>query len=117
MAENTKSPTSTGIQGEQLWLSSTELTLDDLPEVCPQIVAGKYVAITSFDSGSLVPTQEEKALGWEYRAGVAYSPRITSPDILPHDGYDEWYVSKEQFDLGELKTGNIFEMEFRKGQV
>jgi hypothetical protein len=33
----------------------------DLLQVCPEVVLGKYVAITSIDSGPLVPTDKESS--------------------------------------------------------
>jgi hypothetical protein len=35
----------------------------DLLQLCPEVVLGKYIAITSFDSGPLAPTDEETG-GW-----------------------------------------------------
>jgi hypothetical protein len=43
-----------GSQGLYEWLV-TDQQFDPL-KVCPEVVLGKYVAITSIDSGVLVPT-------------------------------------------------------------
>jgi hypothetical protein len=42
-----------GSQGSYQWLVTEEDF--DLLQLCPEIVLGKYVAITSIDSGELIP--------------------------------------------------------------
>jgi hypothetical protein len=77
------------------WLVSTD-TLSDVLQVCPDVVLGKYIAVTSFDSGPLVLNDEEKATGWQTNNGIAYSPRIVRIEMLSCDQYDEWYVFPNQ---------------------
>jgi hypothetical protein len=90
----------------------------DLVQVCPYVVLGKYVAITSFDSGPLLPTNEEKAAGWESRNNIAYSPRIQNVQSLPRDQYDEWYIFDGRTDLGISHLAeNIFEAPQERGHV
>jgi len=60
-----------GVHGEYEWLAS-EHCLDDLLKLCPEIVLGKYIAVTSVDSGHYFPTAKELAAGWESRSGIAY---------------------------------------------
>ena len=93
-------------------------------------MCGKYLAITSIDSGSLKLTEQERAEGWwtddaakvfrgtswsspEYRDDwkVAYSPRLTSIHRLPnetHDeccaGFDEWYVFEQPVPPVEMEV-------------
>ena len=108
-----------GSHGGYDWLAS-EHTLDDLLGLCPEIVIGKYLAVTSFDSGPLSLSNQEKASGWESRKGIAYSPNIVGIDgRLPHDLYDEWYVFETQTDLGELADPaiNIFEQPIQSRRV
>jgi hypothetical protein len=50
-----------GAQGRYEWLVTDENF--DLLQLCPEIVLGKYVAVTSMDSGQLIPTDRESALG------------------------------------------------------
>ena len=57
------------------WLVSTD-TLDDVLQLCPEVVLGKYLAVTSFDSGPLLLSEEQKSAGWTSNAGIAYSPEI-----------------------------------------
>ena len=73
-------------------------------------LVGKYVAVTSLDSGPLFLSDEDKAEGWQSRDEVAYSPRIQSPIQLWHGGFDEWYVFDSPKSLGKLWRGNVFEM-------
>jgi hypothetical protein len=100
----------TGTQGSYHWLSISGHSIDDLLRVSPATVLGKYLAVTSCDSGPLPLTEEQKSCGWVYRGGIAYSPRVESLDMVPvHDIYDEWYVFKAPADLGAIRNGNIFE--------
>lgn len=107
----------TGSRGCYFWLTSADHDLDYLLTSCPQIFLGKYLAVTSFDSGSLVPNEDEVVAGWECRGGIAYSPKIESVEKLPHDLYDEWYLLGVPRDLGNLFEGNVFETSMQIGQV
>jgi hypothetical protein len=90
----------------------------DLLEVCPNVVLGKYVAITSFDSGPLVPTNKEKAAGWENRSNIAYSSKIQNVAGLPRAEYDEWCIFDDPTDLGTSHLGeNVFEVPQEEGHV
>jgi hypothetical protein len=73
-----------GSQGLYEWLVTDQQF--DLLKVCPEVVLGKYVAITSIDSGVLVPTEEEMTAGWESRLKIAYSPKIQNVQGLPRAG-------------------------------
>jgi hypothetical protein len=70
----------------------------------PQIVLGKYLVNTSFDSGSLMLADEEIAQGWYKHNDLAISPSITDVLSIPYDQYDEWYVfnSPKTFDNYEV---------------
>src|SRR5579885_214321 len=57
------------------WLVSTDRQLDVL-DCCPDVVLGKYVAITYFDSGPLELTEGQRSAGWVSHGEVAYSPQI-----------------------------------------
>jgi hypothetical protein len=87
-----------GSQGLYEWLVTDRQF--DLLQVCPDVVLGKYVAITSFDGGPLVPTSGERLLGWESRGRIAYSPKIQNVASLPRAEYDEWYIFGRPADLG-----------------
>lgn len=90
----------------------------DLLELCPVIVLGKYVAVTSLDSGQLIPTDKDKAAGWQNRAKIAYSPKIENGEELPRDGWDEWYVFNTPTDLGTSHLAeNIFEVPQEPGHL
>jgi hypothetical protein len=112
------SPLTIGVHDEYQWLVC-EHCLDDLLRLCPQIVLGKFVAVTSVDSGHYFPTEEELGAGWERRNGIAYSPRVKNVEILPREGWDEWYVFEERFDLGGMAApeSNPFEASLVPGEV
>jgi hypothetical protein len=107
-----------GVHGEYEWLASTHC-IDDLLRLCPEIVLGKYVAVTSVDSGRYFPTTEELAAGWERRKGIAYSPRIENVGALPREGWDEWYVFEDRVDLGGMaaQESNPFRASLGPGEV
>ncbi|MBN2085141.1 MAG: hypothetical protein JW748_07925 [Anaerolineales bacterium] len=87
-----KIPVITGQRGEFHWIVWDSQFLGELVSAVPGIVAGKFVIVTSFDSGPFIPSDELKNRGWILKSGLAYSPRVTSPDELPSNQFDEWYV-------------------------
>ena len=108
----------TGTHGHYRWLTTDEDDLDTLLRECPQVFGGRYIVITSLDSGSYFPTDEEKAEGWEMRNGITYTPRIEATGKkLPTGGFDEWYVFNSPIDLGQLRRDNPFEATLTPGQV
>jgi hypothetical protein len=105
-----------GSQDSYEWLVTDENF--DLLELCPEIVLGKYVAVTSIDSGQFIPTDKETAAGWQSRAKIAYSPKIENAQDLPREGWDEWYIFNAPTDLGiSHLEGNIFEVPQEQGHL
>ncbi|HEY6946042.1 MAG TPA: hypothetical protein VI431_12945 [Candidatus Acidoferrum sp.] len=105
-----------GSQGLYEWLVTDEDF--DLLQLCPEFVLGKYVVITSIDSGPLVPADKEVAAGWQSRGKIAYSPKIQNAEQLPRAGWDEWYVFDNPTDLGTSHLAeNIFEAPQEQGHV
>ncbi len=62
---------STGIHGEYRWLTSTEDYDGTILRLCPEVVVGKFVAITSVDGGIVRLPESEVAGGWRSRSDVA----------------------------------------------
>jgi hypothetical protein len=99
-----------GRNGAFHWLSSDCHNFSHLFELYPELFLGRYIAVTSNDSGipDLTPARQE--LGWRFDSGVLYSPCLTTPDLLttiPHqlegpDGpsFDEYYLLEEPMPLG-----------------
>jgi len=122
---NAQPTTFTGSHGSYPWFVTREDDLATLLESCPQSLAGKYVAVTSLDSGPMILTEEEKGLGWHSRNEIAYSPQIS----LSEDGrlkgmsagqcagYDEWYVFDSPHDLGAVCDRNVFESDLPAGKI
>jgi hypothetical protein len=105
-----------GSQGVYEWLVTDERF--DLLQLCPQIVLGKFVAVTSIDSSELVPNDKETAAGWQSHERIAYSPKINSAEELPREGWDEWYIFDNPTDLGTSHLQeNIFEVPRGRGHV
>jgi len=105
-----------GSEGLYEWLVTDRQF--DLLQLCPEVVLGKYVAITSIDSGPLVPTEIETAAGWQTRGKIAYSPKVQNVEQLPRAGWDEWYIFDDPTDLGTSHLAeNIFEVPQEQGHV
>jgi hypothetical protein len=105
-----------GLQGDYEWLVTDDDF--DLLELCPEVVLGKYVAVTSVDSGEFLPADEETASGWQSRGRIAYSPKIKNAEDVPHDGWDEWYIFDNPTNLGTSHLAdNIFEVPQEQGHV
>jgi hypothetical protein len=105
-----------GSEGFYEWLVTDQQF--DLLKIRPDVVLGKYVAITSIDSGQLVPNDREMAEGWESRHKIAYSPKVQNVESLPRDGWDEWYIFDKPVDLGASHLAeNIFEVPQEQGHV
>jgi hypothetical protein len=73
------------------WEWHTEFIADLLPAF-PQLVVGKYLVNTTFDSGPLSLSQKETSLGWLKYDKLALSPVIGDVDEVPYCHYSEWYV-------------------------
>lgn len=115
----------TGSRGPYRWFVTKHDDLPTLIESCPQFLAGRYIAVTSVDSGPKVLTDEEKSLGWHSRNDIAYSPQVPW-SVDGHlegawagqcEGYDEWYVFESTHDLGTLCHGNVFESDLAAGKI
>jgi len=99
----------TGSRGDYDWFSTDLFELNDLLQKCPQAFIGKFIAVTSWDSGFLSLTADQERAGWRSKNGIAYSPRIESVEDLSCGGFDEWLLSTSSLDLGEPWSGNVFE--------
>ncbi len=81
------------------------------------MVLGRHLVVTSIDSGDPWLTDRQEAAGWQLRAGIAYSPRLTTTgellyqfDGLDVPGFDEWYLFETKAaDMGQRIKGNPFE--------
>jgi hypothetical protein len=113
-------PTIAGSHGEYQWITTGLHDLNTLLRACPNVFLGKYIAVTSLDSGALTLNDQERSAGWRSHGDIAYSPRVLSLEELPHGecgGFDEWYVFQNPADLGQVVQGNIFEIPPTAGQV
>jgi hypothetical protein len=118
---NTKPTMVTGALGAYQWLTTDQHDLDTLLQSCPQTFLGKYIAVTSLDSGPVNLNEQQKSTGWTSHGDIAYSPQVQSVDNLRHrecGGFDEWYVFESPLDLGQVWKGNsVFEAPLNRGQV
>jgi hypothetical protein len=117
-----------GSHGEYHWLTMSECDISTLLRLCPEVVLGKYLAVTRIDGTTLQLTDEEKRNGWwtadeakvfqgtswgppEYRDDwkVAYSPRLTTVHGLPDETrerccFNEWYVFEQPVPPSETEA-------------
>jgi hypothetical protein len=117
---DTKPGLVTGSHDGYRWLTTGQHDLHTLLERRPQVVAGKYLAVTSQDSGPLTLTEEEKLAGWQSRNEIAYIPQVQSPLAIRHGecgGFDEWYVFDSPRDLGKIWRDNVFEAPITPGEL
>lgn len=84
-----------GSQGQYSWIEF-EWNAEELPTLIkefPQLLVGRYVAITSHDSGPMPLDDHDLGRGWSVSNGVAVSPRIRNSEDIPHTcGWDEWWT-------------------------
>ncbi len=113
----------TGIHGVYQWLE-VDQNLGEFLSLCPEAIVGRYLAISTVDSGSYEPSEQDRAGGWSASGGVAYSPRIDSVAALPPycygqcAGYDEWYIFPNQPPLlGSICHENVFTADIGPGNV
>jgi len=64
----------------------------------------QFLVNTSFDSGFLTLSPEEKSLGWKMVGKLAHSPRITKVSQIPHDQFDEWLAFDSSVEVTEFET-------------
>ena len=86
------------------WSRRSDLLITDLWQRFPELVVGKYLVNTSFDSGSLTLSEPEKEAGWSMVERLAHSPQIRSTAQIPHDQYDEWLVFDHPVQVKEFET-------------
>ncbi len=87
-----------GTQSGYHWIETDSLRMKEFINVCQERLAGKHLVITSYDRGPLIPSVEQKEIGWRGNYGFMYSPSIDSRLEIPHDGYDEWYFFTKALD-------------------
>lgn len=78
-----------GAQGQYQWLESPSHSLQDLLKVCPGLVIGRSLAITSFEERSL--TERLEACDGRLVGPVVQIPAVTDVSALPLSGMSEWY--------------------------
>jgi len=83
---------SSGHRGEYQWLVSEQMDIHRLLKILPEVALGKCLAISLFDSGPLVPTDEERNKGWQVHGRLTVVPDVVDVRDLPSDLYDEWYL-------------------------
>jgi hypothetical protein len=93
------------------WLTSDRHYIGDIVTGCPEAILGRYLAVSSTDSGEPA-WWAENLPGWECHGGAAYSTRIESLEGILYQrdgpespGFDEWWTFESPHDLGEVIRG------------
>jgi hypothetical protein len=100
-------PLFSGQHGDYYWMTWTEPYnfMYQLLAFHPEIVTGKYLAITALDSGPHRPNPDEMEQGWSFLDKVAYSPAIKTIDQIPVHEWEEMYI----FALpAQINPGDVF---------
>jgi len=114
-----------GCRGDYQWLMDDRRYTGHLVRLCPDIFIGRCLCVTAIDSGAPFLKDYQREAGWEIRAGIAYSPRISAEKELFYQrdgsdraGFDEWYLfERDSVDLGTFFEGNPYGGEHGPGQV
>ncbi len=83
----------TGRYGEFYWLVSNE-KIRDIDKIIIEYRTGYTLYLATFDSGLLLPTQEELDQGWKVDSEIMISPPLSGIVTIPYEQYDEWYISR-----------------------
>lgn len=83
----------TGKHENYYWLTSHE-EIRHIDKVIIEYCSGYTLYLATFDSGPLLPTQEELAQGWKVNGEIMVSPPLSDNVTIPHEQYDEWYLSE-----------------------
>jgi len=87
----------TGKSNNYYWkVSESSYGFSNLVETVLKVLSGKFLHITSFDSGPITPNEEEIKLGWRMQNDVMVSPPLCEGLLVPHEQYDEWYISNSE---------------------
>lgn len=86
------------------WRGEHGFFLDHLWEQFPELVVGKYLVNTSYDSGFLTLADSERQDGWHMVGELAHSPRIRITEQIPHDQYDEWLIFDQPVRVERFET-------------
>jgi hypothetical protein len=86
------------------WPERPDLFISDLWRAFPEMILGRYLVNTSFDSGYLTLSESEIEDGWSMHGRCAHTPRISSLDQIPHDQFDEWLVFEEPVEVSAFET-------------
>lgn len=100
------------------WPDQHRLKIRDLWKRFPEIVVGRYLVNTSFDSGLLPLSILEREVGWRMFGQLVHSPKICSVDQIPYDQYDEWLIFDHPVQVDRFETlvnyGGFSPIEFEK---
>jgi hypothetical protein len=86
------------------WRDDPGFFITELWRQFPDLVVGRYLVNTSYDSGFLTLSDSERQDGWRMVGRLAHSPQIRSPHEIPHDQYDEWLVFDQPVQVEEFHT-------------
>lgn len=94
-----------GNKDKWFWIEidSNLYDIDSLLKSHSEFIINNYVAISCFDSGNIVWSDDELADGYKYYGSIPFTKKISNPWEIPSAGYDEWYLFEEprEFQLSQ----------------
>lgn len=92
-----------GCHQDYYWIQWERAFLRTLLRRVPSIVLGRYLINTSYDSGRLTLSDDERQQGWRSAGPLTYSPRISDVLAIPHDQFDEWLAFSRPTEIQSWK--------------
>src|SRR5262249_3700923 len=81
-----------GVHDEYRWLETSAHEIYDVLHICPAVAANRNIVITSFDAGTLQPTDDEFRRGWRVSGRSVHIPVGANVSAIPFEVFDEWYI-------------------------
>lgn len=84
--------------------SSEKKSISDFISDFSTFILGKNLAIISFDSGPLSPTEEEIKRGWVEKNEIAYFNNINEEELKGpiFDNYDQWFFFDDPTEINDI---------------
>lgn len=81
-----------GSHGSFRWVESPAHKAQDVLQLCPESVLGKYLVITAFDPGKITAMAQESLRAWRVEGSALYVPPSADLLEIPYDVFNEWFI-------------------------
>lgn len=86
------------------WADSSKLTIFRLWQLFPELVIGKHLVNTSFDSGFLTLSETERRKDWRMVGNLAHTSPVEDIDEIPFGHFDEWLIFSRPANVSSFNT-------------